>query len=116
MGSGRFTIHEEKDVWALKTPGPQGPQGPLGPVGPKGDTGDVGPEGPPGQDGSTSEQFHTFPIASTLWELTHNFPRDPNVTVFDSFDRPITAEVKWPTSTTITVEFYFPVSGKVRLT
>lgn len=117
MGSGRFTIHKDKNVWELDDGrGPQGPVGPQGEQGPQGPKGDQGDEGPPGQDGASAEQWFEFPSATNTWHIEHNFPRDPNVVIFDALNNEIKAEIKWINDTTIEVLFYFPVSGKVRLT
>lgn len=84
-------------------------------VGPEGPPGPQGPQGPPGPSGAAAEQEQTFASPSTHWVVTHSFPKHPDVHLFDLYDEPIGGEIRWPDATTVTVDFYYPMAGKVRL-
>ncbi|MET0786842.1 MAG: hypothetical protein ABWY25_09065 [Paenisporosarcina sp.] len=88
--------------------GPQGPQGAVGPQGPKGDKGDPGPSG--------GTYTHIQSTAAAVWNITHNLPYYPNVTVIDSANDQCEGSVNYPTTTQVTITFSAAFAGQAFLT
>lgn len=81
------------------TPGPPGPTGPAGPPGPA----------------STTFVYTQAALAST-WVITHASSKiRPSVTVVDSGDNEVLADVQYISSTQIAISFAAATSGKVYL-
>lgn len=88
----------------------------AGPPGPPGPPGPVGPQGPPGLDGDNAEAWYNFASPSRVWEIEHEFGKAPEVQAFDMNDTPIEGDIYWPEPGVVRIEWYWDMTGKVRLT
>lgn len=91
----------------LTLPGPQGPPGPIGPE---------GPQGPVGPAGAARELHYDFPVPMQVWGVTHNIPVTPSVYAYDTNDHLIEGDPAYPTPTTVTMTWAFPMAGRLVLT
>lgn len=98
-------------------PGPEGPAGPAGPAGPPGPEGPEGPEGQQGLPGAGSLEFvMTFASSTKTWLVPHNLNSTAlNVQVFASDGELLDADVDFLDSNTVLIEWYYPISGSVRV-
>ena len=90
--------------------------GPAGPRGLKGDKGDQGDQGPRGL--STVEQMsyvHRQDLASDRWLFEHPLAFLPNVTIRDSANNVAYGDVRYPSPSTVEVEFSAAFSGEALL-
>lgn len=94
-----IVVHEETLTVQIATPGLQGPPGPQGPAGSAGGTALIHVQGAP----------------STSWNIVHSFGREPNVVIVIDGAQVI-ADVVYPTSTTVVINFGEPQTGKAILT
>ncbi len=69
-----------------------------------------------GAAGNTRRHVHTQSSPSTLWTITHSLGGKPSVMVVDTADTVVIGEVKYVSSTQITVEFTAAFSGYAYLT
>jgi hypothetical protein len=69
-----------------------------------------------GSAGNTRRHVHTQSSPSTLWTITHSLGGKPSVMVADTADTIVVGEVKYVSSTQITVEFTAAFSGYAYLT
>ena len=69
-----------------------------------------------GSAGNTRRHVHTQSSPSTLWTITHSLGGKPSVMVADTADTIVVCEVKYVSSTQITVEFTAAFSGYAYLT
>jgi hypothetical protein len=90
------------------TLGAQGPEGPPGPPGPE------GPAGPAGAGGG-SVYVHDQIATSAVWTAVHNLGRYPSVTVVDSGNTVIFADVHYDSNNQVTIVFGSSTSGKAYL-
>lgn len=58
---------------------------------------------------------HDQTVASATWNITHNLPYMPSVTIVDSAGTVVIGEVRYPTNTTVQVLFSGAFSGKAYL-
>lgn len=82
-------------------PGPPGVDGPAGPEGP------AGPAGPP-----LGSFIYTQTFPAAVWIIPHNAGHPVHVTLYDSMDVLIHADVVASTMNLTTVTFPFPITGK----
>jgi hypothetical protein len=102
----------------LSFSGPVGPEGPEGPAGPEGPQGPQGIQGPAGEDGTYAQfsQVYSFASPSTMWTIEHGQNKySLSVVVVDTLGDVIDAEVDYPDLNTITVSFYYPMTGAARV-
>lgn len=92
--------------------GARGPAGPPssepGPEGPPGPQGEPGPQGPQGTDFSFT---YSQQVPSTLWVIAHEFPRRPSVTAMDNNGEVVEGDVRYPDSTTVHIQWAYPMTG-----
>lgn len=69
-----------------------------------------------GSAGNTRRHVHTQSSPSTLWTIAHSLGGKPSVMVVDTADTVVIGEVKYVSSTQITVEFTAAFSGYAYLT
>jgi hypothetical protein len=69
-----------------------------------------------GSAGNTRRYVHTQASASVLWTITHSLGGKPSVMVVDTADTVVIGEVKYVSSSQITVEFTAAFSGYAYLT
>lgn len=69
-----------------------------------------------GAAGNTRRHVHTQAQASATWVVTHSLGGKPSVMVADSADTVVIGEVKYDSSTQITILFTAPFSGYAYLT
>jgi hypothetical protein len=69
-----------------------------------------------GSAGNTRRHVHSQSSPSTLWTITHSLGGKPSVMVADTADTIVVGEVKYVSSTQITVEFTAAFSGYAYLT
>ena len=69
-----------------------------------------------GSAGNTRRHVHTQSSASVLWTITHSLGGKPSVMVVDTADTVVIGEVKYVSSSQITVEFTAAFSGYAYLT
>ena len=74
----------------------------------------TGVPGPPGAPGSAGGITYTQASPASVWPITHNFGRLPNVTVYGLDGAVIGVDIT-STSTTTNISFAFPVAGSARL-
>jgi hypothetical protein len=110
IGTAFRNFDYEEEIDRLKrTAFPGGSGG--GTAGPPGPTGPAGPAGP----ASTTFVYTQVALAST-WMITHNSTKiRPSVTVVDSGDNEILANVQYISDTQIAVSFSAATSGKAYL-
>jgi hypothetical protein len=81
--------------------------------------GPPGPPGPAGRDGIASgvrpSLVYSTPQASTVWEVSHDFPFVPNVIVTDSTGEVVYPDVTYPAFNLVRIEFASPCAGFVYL-
>lgn len=65
--------------------------------------------------GSGAAFVFTQDVASALWTVVHNLGIRPNVTVVDSLDREVEADVTYIDDNNLTVGFATPQTGKAYL-
>jgi hypothetical protein len=58
---------------------------------------------------------HDQQVASATWVITHNMGKKPSVSIVDTADDEIIAEVKYNSNNQLTLSFSAPVSGKAYL-
>jgi len=96
--------------------GDKGDTGATGSKGDKGDTGakgDTGPQGPPGASGSAAGTYRYVQMSpASTWDVVHNLPYWPNVTVVDSLGREIVPDVQYVSGTEIQLIFSASVAGE----
>lgn len=106
------------DVYLAEGPmGPEGPEGPMGPEGPEGPMGPEGPEGPQGLAGDVVQAEgvnYSQAIPSTIWEFANPFNYRPDVVTYDNDGNEMFGDVTYP-SGYIRVEFYYPMTGTIRM-
>ena len=66
--------------------------------------------------GNTRRYVHTQAAASDEWVITHTLGGYPSVTVVDSASTQVIGEVKYDSTTQITIAFSAPFSGFAYLT
>lgn len=88
-----------------------GPQGEPGPIGPQGEPGPEGPQGLPGSGTPGSEYVHTQGVPSALWVVEHNLGKYPAVTVVDSAQTELEADVAFIDLNNLTITFSGPTGG-----
>lgn len=99
---------------AQGVPGPEGPEGPAGPMGPEGPE---GPQGEPGQAGPGAIEYtQYFASPMTVWLVQHNLgSKTLNVQAFTSDDELLESDVEFVDENTVRIEWYYPLSGYVRV-
>lgn len=96
-------------IVVVQSEGAQGVPGPQGPV---------GPQGPPGSGGGAggAEYIQNFAIPSTLWTVHHNIgTKSVTVETFDQSGDWVQTEIDYIDDNTITVSWYYPTAGSVRV-
>ena len=63
---------------------------------------------------TNNTQTHTQSVASTTWTITHNFDKNPSVTILDSENNVIYTSIKH-TINSVILTFCVPVAGKAIL-
>lgn len=58
---------------------------------------------------------HDQQVASATWVITHNMGKRPSVTIVDTADEEVIADVKYNSNNQLTISFYSPNSGKAYL-
>lgn len=98
-------------IVVIASEGYQGVPGPPGPIGPQ------GPPGPGGGGGGTNAEYlQTFAIPTQLWTINHNIgTKSVVVETFDHTGDLVQAEVDYIDDNTITVSWYYPTAGSVRV-
>ena len=84
--------------------------GPQGRQGEQGEQGDVGPPGP-----ATPTYTHNQLSPSSEWTVVHGLNKYPSVMVVDSGDTVIEPDIRYDSTTQVTVTFGSPTSGKAYL-
>lgn len=89
----------------------------TGPAGAEGPEGPAGPDGPPGADGAPGGSAFVFTQASpsASWVIDHNQGRKLHVTIFDTGERVVYADVEHGSTDQATITFAVPVSGSAVL-
>lgn len=108
----RNTDYEREIARLKRTSGISNSDGIPGPAGPTGPAGPVGPQGPAGV---ATTYIHTQGALSATWVITHSLNKRPSVTVIDTGDRVILANVHYDNDNQVTVTFDNATSGKVYL-
>lgn len=93
-------------------PGPQGIQGIQGEPGIQGLQGIQGIQGEQGIPGVASTYTHTQIAASTLWTIEHDLGKKPSVSVVDSAETLIMANIIYLDNNRCQVELSMAISGK----
>lgn len=99
-GAGAFPANNAVTVFAVTTPGVPGPAGPAGPQGPA---------------GIATTFVHTQGALSATWVVAHPLNKRPSVTVIDTGDRVVLANVHYDSDNQVTITFDNATSGKVYL-
>lgn len=93
----------------------EGYQGVPGQPGTPGPPGPPGPQGPGGGAGG-AEFVQNFAIPSTLWTVNHNIgTKSVTVETFDQSGDWVQTEIDYIDDNTITVSWYYPTAGSVRV-
>lgn len=66
--------------------------------------------------GNTRRHVHTQTFAADEWTITHSLGGHPSVTIVDSADSYVFGDVKYDSTTQVTVSFTVPFSGYAYLT
>lgn len=69
-----------------------------------------------GGGSNTRRHVHTQGSASTDWVITHTLGGHPSVTIVDSADSYVFGDVKYDSTSQVTVSFTVPFSGYAYLT
>ena len=95
------------DIASSGVPGQPGPAGPQGPPGTTGAPGAPGPAGVP--------YVHMQSPLAAVWVIDHPLGKYPSVTVVDSGNNVLEADVRYLNPDQLTITFAAPTSGKAYL-
>jgi hypothetical protein len=70
---------------------------------------------PVGSSGGSIGFEHPQEAPAATWQISHSFGRNPAITVIDSNNQVVLADVEYTSATQVTVTFAAPTSGKVIL-
>lgn len=76
-----------------------------------------GEQGPPGQNADVllaGTEYHQN-TASATWVITHTYPYRPNIVILDNNYDEVFADVSYPNSSTVVIEFAYEMTGMVQL-
>lgn len=78
----------------------------------------TGLQGPPGRDGTSGNNLYlqfTQTAPQTTWLISHNFGRNPTVTLTTMTGEEILASISFPDLNTVQVDFTLAESGRAHL-
>jgi hypothetical protein len=104
---------QSSNIQIVTSPGKKGDKGDKGDTGDTGLQGEKGDKGDKGDIGGVFE--HNQSAVSSVWYVNHNLGYNPNVTVIDSGESIVEAEIRYNNTNSLEIRFSHGISGKAYL-